>query len=238
MRVAILLLGVGAAAASVWWAWHEAGRTRADREVAVEQRPPSARFVADPVAEDRQKAGHLERAFVRRSQRDAGLPELAPVTANETTPAGDGEPTFPLLTREELEFRALKVEQEANHELQNLLGVLELTDEQQDRIFAALARHSDHYHPALQLQTAAGTAIETKPPPATDSKSTPAARSPLVAASQPASATKSVENDPVVAELPQELVPRYREYKSEREEFWAGVVEKIESQMQETGPGQ
>jgi hypothetical protein len=238
MRIAILLLGVSAASAGVWWAWHEAGRDRTERTAVPERRPISVRFVDDPVVAVgvAETTGNLERAFVRRIERGANLP--AAQTAAETTSGADGDVILPLPTREDLEFRALKVEQEANHELRNLLGVLDLTDDQQDRVFAALARRSDYYHAALQFQTPAGTAIDVQSAPATGSKSTSPAPNTLLAANQPASATKLLENDPVIEQIPQELIPRYREYKNERDEFWAGVVEKIESQIEESGTGQ
>jgi hypothetical protein len=54
-----------------------------------------------------------------------------------------------LVTRDSLLEMAAKVEMEANHELASLAASLDLTPEQQDRMFQVLASNSAHYHPAF-----------------------------------------------------------------------------------------
>lgn len=55
------------------------------------------------------------------------------------------------LSEADLQRRAALVEQEANHDLQHLVGLLDLTEDQQDRIFAKLARRSPEWHPSMQF---------------------------------------------------------------------------------------
>jgi hypothetical protein len=133
-------------------------------------------------------------------------------------------------TREELAYRAFKVEQEAEKELQNLLQVLDLDDEQQDRVFAALARRSDYFHPALQPQGLAATPVETMPLPggATGGDLVSAGPVPAPTAADPTAATPI---DLVEAELTPEQADVYERYTTERDAFWAGVVEDVEAEL-------
>ncbi len=59
----------------------------------------------------------------------------------------------PEISQGELERRAAKVEQEANHELARLVKLLDLTEEQQDQVFAVLAENTADYHPSMNLTT-------------------------------------------------------------------------------------
>lgn len=162
---------------------------------------------------------------------------------------GNSELADLMPSREELEWRALKVEQEANHELKNLLRVLDLTEEEQDRVFEALAHRSHYYHPALVIGSEMEIApvemplTEASPEPAlpTDhrpasepsKKETAAAPKPSSPAPQPPAAAPSPERDPVRASLPPDQLEAYEKYLAEREAFWAGIIEEIESQLQE-----
>ena len=64
----------------------------------------------------------------------------------DTTPAA--------LTRVELEQRAEWVERDANHELARLIPLLELTAEQQQRVFQALASTSPNFVPGMLVDGA------------------------------------------------------------------------------------
>jgi hypothetical protein len=151
--------------------------------------------------------------------------------------ASIGTAGVPMPTREELEFRAFKVEQQANKELRNLLAVLDLSDEEQDRVFAALAHRSNYFHPSLQLQNVSGGEIPAPTAPGTpQNPSTPPEGGLLASNDKSANPLETV--DPVIDALPPDLVPKYREYKSDREQFWAGVVEKIESQLEQADASQ
>jgi hypothetical protein len=240
-RLAFLVLALSVAGAGGWWSWRRAHLPQTERAAEVARKPLAVRFVEEPVeAAAPVAAVPAVKGFVtvtrRQSRWDRVTGSSMPDT-NDTLSSEESEST-PLPSREELEFRALKVEQEANHELQNLLGVLELTDDQQDRVFAAIARRSTYYHPALQMQNTGGGTLEVPPSPVVRSNPSATAPSQSLAANSPTSPATALANDPVAAEIPHELIPRYREYKDEREEFWAGVVEKIESQINESGSGE
>lgn len=95
----------------------------------------------------------------RPASRPAPLPAGLSSSVGESLPLRRGLPQFsrevePVtvepLSEEELQWRAAKVEQEANHDLKHLVALLELDQEQQDRIFQTLARRSPDWHPGLQ----------------------------------------------------------------------------------------
>jgi hypothetical protein len=185
------------------------------------------------------------------------VPQVNPmrvVTADEAepadvpaTPAGavGQTPVVPALTdeevwahyepsREELEYRAFHVEQQANRELKNLLQVLDLDEAQQDRVFAALVQNSALYHPALRAEGGSGA------PAAGDPSGRPAVGD-LGAVDAPGAAPGAIETpdavtptDPVLAELTPEQTDVYERYASEREAFWVGVVEDVEQELQST----
>jgi len=141
-------------------------------------------------------------------------------------------------TREELEYRAHRAEQQAAHELRSLLGVLELDDDQQDRVFAALVRRADYFHPALQVQRADGSLIEPRPDAAPASGGsaavTPSETPGLDGAGAlmaDAGGGPAAGADPVMAELTPALADVYERYTSEREAFWVGIVEDIEAEL-------
>lgn len=142
-------------------------------------------------------------------------------------------------TTEELAYRAFKIEQQADKELRNLVQVLDLTEDQQDRVFAALARTSSLYHPSLQAVGSDGVPVQgTSPRPSengsggapTEGGATPV--HPATAATTPDPATTTAE-PAVVAELTPEQADVYERYTSERDAFWVGVVEDIETELNE-----
>ncbi len=139
--------------------------------------------------------------------------------------------------REELEYRAFRAEREAEHELRNLLRVLDLDQDQQDRVFAALVRRSDYYHPALLPHGAGGTPIAVTPPsggapvPAPDPSAGPDSTPPPAKSGPSLDSSHDAPADPVLAELPPELSDVYERYTSERHAFWVGIVEDIEKEL-------
>ncbi|MCX6874135.1 MAG: hypothetical protein NTW21_10055 [Verrucomicrobia bacterium] len=68
----------------------------------------------------------------------------------------------PVLSEAQWRANAAKVELEANHELDRLVGLLNLDSAQQAKIFASLARQSSHWVPGMQIDggqaTGSGTA--------------------------------------------------------------------------------
>jgi hypothetical protein len=165
----------------------------------------------------------------RRTASEVSSPDATSAIDAASTAAMEQRPLVPVAfepTREELELRALIVERQASKQLKTLLGVLDLSEAQQDRIFSSLARHSDYYHPALQFQNTTGETIAAVPvakltPTTSSTPSTPAATDPTV--------------DPVLAELDPDQVEVYERYRSERDAFWAGVVDDVEKQLNSNG---
>jgi hypothetical protein len=141
-------------------------------------------------------------------------------------------------TREELSYRAQVIEQQAERELRRLVQVLDLTEERQDRVFAALVRSSEWYHPSLQAAGSSGRPIS----PGRDAIAGSEAgegRSPgdPLRAEAAGGATAAPEGAAsvsplVLAELTPEEAGVYERYTSERAAFWAGVVEDAERQLQ------
>ena len=58
-----------------------------------------------------------------------------------------------LLSESQWRERAAKVEMEANHELDRLVGLLDLDPVQQNQVFSALAQQSPHWLPGMQAGT-------------------------------------------------------------------------------------
>jgi hypothetical protein len=236
-RPALFLLVAGAAAAGIWIGWKTHDKPGAQH--AADPRPPASpvRFLDEPVSLAADPAD-------ASSETNLNEPNLAASDEGRSGPATGASTAFMALhradlampTREELEFRAFKVEQLANKELQNLLRVLELDEAEQDRVFAALARKSSYFHPSLHLQNLAGGELKAPDIPITERAPTTPPNESLLAA-RDSGTTPPDGSDPVIDALPRELVPRYRDYKSEREAFWAGVVEKIESQLEKSATG-
>ncbi len=223
-RPAILTaLGVGAFSVgivSVWW-------TALDR-------PETRRTTVESAAEapvHRVETPLPPKPAPLRALKDAGTTNDTPAQVVRATTGFSPAPSVAVenLTREELEYRALRVEQQANHELRNLLTVLDLSEEQQDRAFAILAEKSNYFHPALQFQNATGGNLPVTTP------TTPAPRPSAPSASEPGStdlaAATTPEADPLEGILTDEQRQAYERYTDERESFWSGVVERIEAQI-------
>jgi hypothetical protein len=108
-------------------------------------------------------------------------------------------PNYP--TRLELERRAAKVEQEANHELRRLIPLLDLKPEQEDRVFQAVARSSPSFVPGMMI---GGTAAAT--------------------------ATSTAEQT-VAAELTDAQVAAYLQDSDERKAWWSEYLSTVSSQL-------
>lgn len=139
-------------------------------------------------------------------------------------------------THEELVYRAMKVEQEAARELRNLLQVLDLDEESQDRVFAALVRSSEYYHPSLQATGVGGAPLAEARGPAGGETSPGPVSSPRVEGTAPAAepavpSGTGTPRDEVVAVLTPEQADVYERYTSERAAFWVGVVEDAEQEL-------
>ena len=83
---------------------------------------------------------------------DAAIPQPPPISLpQQPTPISPSEPQAPRTLAE----RASLVQQQANRELERLVPLLNLTEEQQDRVFARLAQNSVFWTPALTTDVAA-----------------------------------------------------------------------------------
>jgi hypothetical protein len=91
------------------------------------------------------------------------------------------------LTTEELTARAARVEQEANHDLRRLVKLLDLSEDQQDKVFQTLAQHSPLWTQGMQIAPAAGPGSAT-----TTGKR-----------SEPLTTAPGIYTAPVVGEIPE-----------------------------------
>lgn len=85
----------------------------------------------------------------------------SPPLTNNIPQKGAAFAAYQSLTAEELTERAARVEQEANHDLRRLVQLLDLSEEQQDKVFQTLAAHSPSWTPALQVVTGNTAAISS-----------------------------------------------------------------------------
>ena len=135
-------------------------------------------------------------------------------------------------TREELAYRAQAIEREAERELRRLVRVLDLDEERQDRVFAALVRSSEWYHPSLQVAGSNGRPM-ARTRDAIGRQEPEVAPAPAEAgAGTGALGGTSTVSPLVLAELTPEEAGVYERYTSEKAAFWAGVVEDAERQLQ------
>lgn len=74
-------------------------------------------------------------------------PSASKNSSGKGTQAGDA------VSEAELQWRAAQVEQEANHDLKRLVKLLDLDEDQQDRIFQTLASRSAEWHPLMRATT-------------------------------------------------------------------------------------
>ena len=82
---------------------------------------------------------------------DAAIPQPPPISLPQpSTPVSPSAPQAPRTLAE----RASLVQQQANRELERLVPLLNLTEDQQDRVFARLAQNSVFWTPALTTDVA------------------------------------------------------------------------------------
>ncbi|MDB6134614.1 MAG: hypothetical protein JWM59_2857 [Verrucomicrobiales bacterium] len=168
-----------------------------------------------------------------------------------TPPAAAGN-----VSEAELQWRAARVEQEANHELKRLVALLDLDRDQQDRIFQTLARRSTDWHPLMQPSTVSGggghgvadngSIINQRPSSTTTgSGETSSPRDPgtFIAPPQPAPDSAQAHNDspaagsqpgsgtPLTEDLAPDLTPAQQEELAEdemqRQEWWESIIPRL-----------
>ena len=143
----VILCAVGLVGGAGAWVWRQQAAESAASLAEVKARPSAgaaAGTVRRPAAAVAKAAGQPDRAA---SQIEAELTAYMGAVrlgaaASPLGPAvlGDGE----------LQRRAARVEQEANHDLAQLVGLLGIDEAQQDRIFETLVRHAPGWVPAMQ----------------------------------------------------------------------------------------
>ncbi len=101
----------------------------------------------------------------KAAPRHAGIklppfpPQALAKTAENSQPSVAKVSPATTTERRELENRAAQVEQEANHDLRRLVKLLDLTEEQQDRVFQKLAERSPAWSPAMRAASTDGTPL-------------------------------------------------------------------------------
>jgi Spy/CpxP family protein refolding chaperone len=161
---------------------------------------------------------------------------IAPDTASAPPPAA-----FAGFSRQELEARAQKVEGETNRELRRLVPLLNLTEDQQDRIFSALAQQSPSFLPGMIIQDASGgdsgafsNAAKTRP----SSNSGSQGQNP-----SSASTAAPVASAPA-AKLPEEIIHSvltpeqqevYADSVADQQAWWNEVLGKLAGQIESPG---
>ena len=149
-----------------------------------------------------------------------------PLITNSPRPIGSDERP----TDEQLAINADAVAYRANRELDRLTRLLDLSEEQQDRIFPILARSSTSFHPALSIQV--GNA-ETRN--ATDLPAAASGNDPEVAAAdgnQPLQAKEAAEELHEV--LTEDQQRSLEDALIEEDLWWTEIVNTLEEQLDDS----
>jgi hypothetical protein len=159
-----------------------------------------------------------------------------------------------LLTREELEYRALQVTSEADQELAQLMSVLKLDDMEQDVAYEALARTSTYYVPGMQFSQREPTNApeNTNSPKPESGAATPPTSSapvkppvtaetpnaPIIPRPEPPKPPELVSNDPPrdVITPPDDDTPIIdtrdnANDEEERDEFWRIIADSLDEKL-------
>lgn len=130
-----------------------------NRDAASPAGRPSAKSRALDAARDRDpfKPSAGPRS-ARNARPESRSPDLSPQDSARSTArrvlVPSDAPTGSLLSEAEWREKAAKVEMEANHELDRLVGLLDLDPVQQKQVFSALAEQSPHWLPGMQAGAA------------------------------------------------------------------------------------
>ncbi len=143
------------------------------------------------------------------------------------------------ISEKELQRRAAIVEQAANHDLKHLVGLLDLTESQQDRIFDKLAQRTPEWHPAMQAtpiaiipgDTPSGKNSPTEQAPA-DSK---AKQDPPSSSTTPSSNTaenaKPPADQPLLDAIAEDLTSTQQQELADaeldRQEWWEEIIPQL-----------
>lgn len=136
-----------------------------------------------------------------------------------------------------LETRAAKVEQQANRELDRLITLLNLSEDQQDKVFQTLAKHSRHWSPEMQFGSM-GAGIAGKRSPAAPGLLIPGTDAPAITepveknpAAEPTPSTEPAETSDPLEEIMALLDPEQQSAlvkdEMDRSAWWAEILPQI-----------
>ena len=128
-----------------------------------------------------------------------------------------------VLSQAELENRAQLVEQEADHELARLIPLLDLTADQQDRVFKALAANSPSFVPGMRVD---GTLLTP----------TPAVASNTTGTGTPIGGATSNSQQAVLAQLTDAQVAAYLQDANETTAWWSEYIDHVSSLLKSGTP--
>jgi hypothetical protein len=228
MKARPLILGtllaavVGGAGVQVWRATNPVNGTEAETApgVAVNVKPKVAGLPQGGAPRQSAKTAAEARIEERRatggsSHASTTLPPANLPLVRNTQP----------ITEQELRLRAAAVEQEANHDLKHLMGLLDLTETQQDRIFDSLVRHAPGWHPAMQtVGVAVPVDAAAKIP---DASSTGPATAPTATGTESTPGNRNDVLDAIAAELTPDQQMELANAELERQEWWEEIIPKL-----------
>lgn len=155
-----------------------------------------------------------------------------PLVTNVPRPiGGTSEPTD-----DELALAAERIEKRANRELERLSRLLDLSQEQQDRIFPLLARSSTAFHPTFAIQVGDAEFSEPSDLPAKSASGNDAAKA-------PAKSTARERSEPLLAKEADEemhdiLTPDQQEALVDaiidEDLWWTDIVNDLEDELDES----
>lgn len=134
-----------------------------------------------------------------------------------------GRPSQPI-SEPELQLRAAAVEQEANHDLKHLVGLLDLTETQQDRIFDSLVRHAPGWHPAMQAVAIAPVDATAKIP---DTSPTPLSPAPAASDTEPTLSDRSKILEAIAVDLTPDQQYDLATAELDRQEWWEEIIPRL-----------
>ena len=159
---------------------------------------------------------------------DEPKPEAQPrpsLTSEPRPLGGADEPTA-----DELKLAAERIEARANRELARLTRLLELTEEQQDRIFPLLARSSTAYHPALAIQVGDAEAGDPTDLPPQEKVTTDA--EPDADPGEPLLAKKAADEE-IFDVLTDDQKEAYEEELVDDDLWWTEIIDDLEDELDE-----
>ena len=205
----VLYCAVGLVGAAGTWVW---------RQPLSLAKPSSADSLAPPTARPRAVRAPTTGASRPTPVAAGTLPETAEPSprANFSPAASPPRAQGPAgLGETELQRRAARVEQEANHDLAQLVGLLGLDEAQQDRIFETLVRHSPQWLPAMQPVGAAGASGSLSP------------GSGSVALGAEAPAVGGSLLDAIAADLTPDQQVELANEELDRQEWWESIIAQL-----------